>query len=375
MMYRYSKYIISNQAMATLFIAAGLTCIIWLTQSLRFVDLIVNRGLDTLAFVYLTTMLLPSLLGFMLPIAAAIGIIYTYHRLQNESELVILKSAGLSSWQLAKPALTFCLLVVAIGYSISLYLLPISYRQYSDMQAYARNNYVSLLLQEGVFNSPVDNLTVFIRERDASGNLRGIMVQDNRDPKRAITMLAEEGQLVNTPKGPSFILKRGDRQERDSKTGRLSFLGFDDYVLDISLFTKDQTVRQRDAKERFLKELLFPENTIKPTERAEFLTEAHQRLTWPLHNMSLPLFVLAMLLNARFNRRGNWKLYTTTLIGVGITLALVIGVSNFSVKHPECIVLMYLIPASVMFISFYSLARPPSEPFVPKENPHPEIGQ
>ena len=114
-MQQYSKYIMANLAGATLFIASGLTCVIWLTQSLRFVDLIVNRGLDMLAFLYLTTMMLPSLLGFLLPIALAISVMYTYHRLVADSELVILKSAGLSRWQLAKPAVVFAVAVALIG--------------------------------------------------------------------------------------------------------------------------------------------------------------------------------------------------------------------------------------------------------------------
>lgn len=364
-MLRYSKYIMGQLGGATLFIASGLTCVIWLTQSLRFVDLIVNRGLDMLAFIYLTTMMLPSLLGFLLPVALAISALYTYHKLLADSELVVLKSAGLSRWQLARPAVFFAVGIVLLGYVISLYLLPVSYRQYKDMQAFARDNYASLLLQEGVFNSPVDGLTVFIRNRDADGTLHGILVHDNRNPNAPVTMMAEEGQLVKTPQGPSFILKDGNRQEIDHQEEQLSFLAFDDYVLDISLFTKEQRVRERDEKERFLGELLQPEDGVSAVRRAEFRSEAHQRLTWPLQNMALLLFVLAMLLGGQFNRRGNWKRYTVTLVAVGILLAAVVAVSNIAVKHPHLVVLMYALPFGTSLFSLYAIIRNPPEKAVP----------
>jgi lipopolysaccharide export system permease protein len=354
---------------ATLFVASGLTCVIWLTQSLRFVDLIVNRGLDMLAFIYLTTMMLPSLLGFMLPIALAISTLYTYHKLLADSELVVLKSAGLSRWQLARPAVVFAVGIVALGYVISLYLLPVSYRQYKDMQAFARDNYASLLLQEGVFNNPVEGLTVFIRERNDDGTLEGILVHDNRDPDAPVTMMAEEGQLVKTPRGPSFILKNGNRQEIDHQEEQLSFLGFDDYVLDISLFTDAQGKRVRDDKERYLSELFYPEDDVTEVQRAEFRAEAHQRLTWPLQNMMLTLFVMSMLLGGQFNRRGNWKRYTVTLVSVGGMLATVVAISNIIVKHPGLIGAMYALPIVISVCSFYAIVRSPLERDVPSEPP------
>lgn len=368
-MFRYNKYIMGQLASTTLFVAAGLTCVIWLTQSLRFVDLIVNRGLDMLAFIYLTTMMLPSLLGFLLPVALAISTLYTYHKLLADSELVVLKSAGLSRWQLAKPAVVFSAAIVLLGYLISLYLLPVSYRQYKDMQDFARDNYAALLLQEGVFNNPVNGLTVFIRERNSDGTLRGILVHDNRDPSAPVTMMAEEGQLIKTPQGPSFILKDGNRQEIDHENEQLSFLAFEDYVLDISLFTTQQRKRVRDEKERFLGELFYPEKGVNAVRRAEFRAEAHQRLTWPLQNMVLTLFVLAVLLGGQFNRRGNWKRYTVMLVSVGVLLAGAVAISNIVVKYPPALVLMYALPIGVCIMSFYGILRNPLEKQVPDSPP------
>lgn len=364
-MRRYSRYITENFASSALFITAGLTCVIWLTQSLRFVDMIVNRGLDILAFLYLTTMLLPSLLGFMLPIALGISVLYCYNRLIVDSELVVLKSIGLSRGQIAKPALLFALLMVVVGYMISLYLLPLSYRQYKDMQAFARDNYASLLLQEGVFNSPVDGLTVFIRERQSDGTLKGILVHDNRNPEKPVTMMAEEGRLVKTPQGPRFTLLKGNRQEIDHQEERLSFLAFDDYVLDISLYTSGKGVRMREAKERYMHELWSPEDQITSLQRAEFHMEAHGRLTWPLYNLALPLFSLAVLLGGQFNRRGNWRRHTVAVLGNLVIISLAVATNNFLIKHLQWVWLMYALPICVGGTCLFFIMHSPLKPPVP----------
>ena len=55
------------------------------------------------------------------------------------------------------------------------------------------------ILNEGQFNTPVQGLTVFIRELEPDGQIHGILVHDNRDRKRPTTYLAESGVLAQTP--------------------------------------------------------------------------------------------------------------------------------------------------------------------------------
>lgn len=358
-MLRYSKYIMSNLGSATLFVASGLTCIVWLTQSLRFVDMIVNQGLDMMAYLYLTTMLLPSLLGFMLPFALAASAIYAYHKLSADSELVVLKSIGLSRWQLARPALWFAFFGTVFGYFISLYLLPYTYRQYKDMQAFARNNYAAVLLQEGVFNTPVDGLTVFLRERRSDGVLKGILVQDSRVPSKTVTMMAEEGRLIKTPKGPRFVLTNGNRQELNQDKSQLSFLGFDDYVVDISLFAGEGGKRSREAKERYISELMFPEASATEHQRNEYRAEMHQRLTWPLYNFVLSALVLVLLTGGEFNRRGNWQRNAVTLLVTLGTLAVAVGLTNIVIQYPGLTLVMYGFPLLLLVASLYVLQGDP----------------
>ena len=73
---------------------ANLTAIVWLTQILRFLDFMLSRGLSLLDFLYLTGLMLPSLLLMLLPISLAIAVIYTYNKLTVESELIVLNAVG-----------------------------------------------------------------------------------------------------------------------------------------------------------------------------------------------------------------------------------------------------------------------------------------
>lgn len=353
----YTRYLLRNLIGPTVFITLSLTAIIWLTQSLRFIDMIVNRGLSISTFLYLTGLLLPSLLGIVLPIALFIAVLYAYNKLIIDSELLVLESAGLSKVSLAKPALMLGIAGVLIGYAISLYLLPASYREFKDFQAFIRNNYASVLLQEEVFNTPISGLTVYIRERSDDGSLKGILVHDNRDPERPVTMMAQEGRLVQGENGPRFLLISGNRQAVNRDQGQLSLLNFDRYTLDISIYAEAEEIRWREPEERYLHELLNPGAKTPPHLRPRLIAEAHQRLTWPLYTLALPMIALSALFSGQFNRRGQWRRITGATIAAVITIGLALAARNLAAKSTIYVLLMYLVVFNVMAVSIYYFIR------------------
>jgi lipopolysaccharide export system permease protein len=339
----YVRYVASRILGPFVLISLSITCIIWLTQSLRFIDLIINRGLNVTSFLYLSVLLIPSLLAVVIPVALVVSIVHAYNKLSVESELVALKSAGLSKLEIIKPALMIAVLATCISYSITLYVQPTSYREFKDMQAFIRDNYASLLLQEGVFNTPIKGLTVYIRESGDNGMMKGLLVHDNRDLTKPITMMAEEGQLIRATGGPRFILINGNRQEVDRKNGQLSLLYFERYALDLSSFAGTTQVRWREPDERYLDELFWPRDDTASQFLPKLRAEGHNRLTWPLYNMLMALAALLPFTLGEFNRRGlNRRILVSTGLVVGL-LTLGLSMKNMASNNPAVIPAMYLV--------------------------------
>lgn len=352
-MHRYSIYIMKQLAQAATLITLSLTSIIWLTQALRFIDFIVDRGLSFVSFLALTLMLVPSLMLFVVPFAMLCSVLFVYYRLMMDSELLVLSGAGLSRLQVARPAINVAIGATLLCYLISLYLLPVSYREFKNMQSFLHDNYASLLLQEDVFNSPIDGLTVYIHDRDKSGILHGIIVHDSRDTKKPpVTMMAEQGKLLQTPQGPRFMLYNGSRQEVEN--GKLSFLNFDQYTLDISFYAAAEGARERQPEEMFLWELLYPKGAT-AAEAARLLAEGNNRLSWPLFPLALTMLSMAVLLTGQFNRRGQWRRICAVVGIASVALAASVGFLNMAVLHPWIIALMYGNAALLIGVSMWHL--------------------
>ncbi len=363
-----NSYITKQLLTAILIVVVSLTCVIWLSQSLRFVDMIVNRGLPLATFTYLTMLLLPTWLSIVLPIAGFSGVIFIYNRMTGDREMVVLEASGLSPLQLARPAIFLSVGITLICYVMTLYLIPLSYRAFKELQFQIRHNYTDVLLREGVFNTIANDITVYVRARQKTGELNGIIVHDGRDPQQKVTLIAERGALVITESGPRIFMQNGNRQSREKTTGRTSLLYFDRYTVDLGR-TKSVTHRAwRDQNELYLFELLNPtEKETLPRNFNEYIAEGHYRLSSPLLGLALPLLALSVLLRGEFSRRGQtWRI----LIAVSLAIVLEgfgLGTKFLAAKQPWMIPAMYgfiLVPSAiaVLLLMRRRLRRPSLEP-------------
>ena len=88
--------------------------IIWLSQSFKTIKLIISKGAGLLEFFILSAYSLPSWLLIALPFGTFAGCMISYLKLQNDKEIIVMKSAGINPLNLSKPAFFIAILVSII---------------------------------------------------------------------------------------------------------------------------------------------------------------------------------------------------------------------------------------------------------------------
>jgi lipopolysaccharide export system permease protein len=327
-----------------LFITLALTMVFFLVGSLRWIGYIVNRGLPASTFFYFIALLLPSFMSVILPIAAFCAALFIYYKLIMDSELVVLRAAGMSQLQLARPAIGLAGVTVVAVYSITLYFLPASYGAFKQLQNDIRGDYSAALLQEGVFNNVAEGITVYVRERSTDGELRGILVHDSRETDQPITMMAERGALVRSEQGPRVVMVNGNRQQVERPGGRLSLLYFDRYTVELSEVQGSVHARWREPRERYLHELFNP--TDDPDDLRnydELIAEGHQRLAGPLQGLGFVLVALAALLSGQLNRRGQVRRVLAAILCIAALEALSLASHDLAIRSLQTVPAMYAV--------------------------------
>ena len=98
-----TRYIFRQLAIGTVLVSLALASIVWLTQSLQFLQFVINKGLAIGAWLKLTMLLLPWFISVILPAALFLVIVFVYNKLTMDRELVVAQAAGISRVGLARP--------------------------------------------------------------------------------------------------------------------------------------------------------------------------------------------------------------------------------------------------------------------------------
>ncbi|MDR3514586.1 MAG: LPS export ABC transporter permease LptF [Azospirillaceae bacterium] len=359
-MKRLTLYLLRSLAITTLFVTASMTAVIWLTQSLRLIEIVIDGGAPFSLFLTLMVVALPTFLATVLPLGLLAAVVFTYNRLQADSELVVMRAAGLGPLALAKPALILAVVVTGLTYSLTLFIAPAANRELIALERLARSEYSTVFIREGVFNDMDVGLTIFVRERTPNGEMRGILIHDSRQPADPITVMAEHGVLVNGDAGTRLVVFNGTRQEVDPVTGRLSQLFFDRYAIDLRVLEPQYAPRWVEPRERTLEQLLHPNvNDVNDQSHLPQLwAEFNQRVSSPLYAISFTLIGVAALVSGEFNRRGQSRRITLTIVMVVLIQSLGLTVINAAAKKPQIVPLMYVVSAGPAAIGLVWLVMP-----------------
>lgn len=354
---RLDRYVLRQLILALVLVTTGLVVLIWLTQSLRFIQTIISHGLSPFVFLKLTALLVPGFLATILPITCFLVILFVYVRLSGDRELTIMRGLGLSNIRLARPGLALVAGVVVVGYVLTLGIVPWTLSVFRTYQYEIRNQIAAFLLEPGVFTPVSSNIMVYVQDRSSNGTLKGIIIEDSRIPNAPVTILARSGELVASPTGPVVVLKDGSRQQVDSQTGALDILTFKSNTISLAQTAKTETMVDNDAAAAPLGHLFHPPRDLSVGESRKWLVEAQRRLSAPLSALGYALIALVAALGGGFKRHGGMVRIVGAVVITVSLVALGLGVSNLAAKNTHLLFLIWLWAIAPAVISLFLLLR------------------
>lgn len=310
----------------------------------------------------MTSLLMPRLYIILSPIALFVAVLFVYNRMLSDRELVVMKSAGISPWQNAKPALFMGIALSVFGLYVNNIGIPQAEKAFNELEWKVKNDVSHLMFREGEFTTLQFNLTVFVTTHEKDGSLSGILVNDERNPKTKTTLSAERGRIVYTDKGPRIILVNGVRQEINRNNSQFSSLAFDRYSVDFGT-TGPKKEKEEGVREKTLMELFNARSdpSLTPAEANRYITEGNKRLLTPLYNLAFALLACTGLLVGNFNRRGQTKIISVSIFIMVLIQAGDLAFTNLSAKNLYFLPLLYanfLVPlmTCIYLLLFYNPA-------------------
>ena len=255
-MIQLERYLFRAATSAFLAGLVVLTGVVWVTQALRQIDLITSKGQTILIFLMMTGLALPSMVAIIAPVALFAGILHTLNKLNGDSELVLMAASGVSPARLLRPLALLSGLVFAVVAELYIQVLPWSYGAIERLTTYVHADFIANFARPGAFSQLEAGFVFHFRERTPDGALRGVFMQDQRDPARVMTYIAEAGKTVDRD-GASYLQLSKGVLLRPQSAGDSSMVTFDDYTVDLSQFIHALGAIKR-PRERSTAQLMAP---------------------------------------------------------------------------------------------------------------------
>jgi LPS export ABC transporter permease LptF len=236
------RYIVSEIVSPFLGGVLFFTFVFLMFQALRLADFFIIHGVSIGLLIEMVFYLALSFLPMILPLAFLIAILLGFGRLSSESELVAMKSSGISLKRLSIPVFGVSLGVVIISLLLNLNWVPWSGRAFRSLLLKITNTKAVSSIKEGTFTPGFFDLLLYADKADSRTNrLQRLFIFDEREPKNPLIVVAQEGRVVpvrnQNALGASAVLNltRGNIHKNDIESETYQRINFQEYNLYLSI--------------------------------------------------------------------------------------------------------------------------------------------
>ncbi|MEM9168922.1 MAG: LPS export ABC transporter permease LptF [Pseudomonadota bacterium] len=360
-MRRLDRYILRQCLAPLAFAVTVVTLVVWLTQSLQRLDVLVEDGSSFASFASISILIIPSLLSVIIPFALFAAALFALHRMHADSEIAVMFAAGVSPWRLAAPLLAVTAVAAAATLWVNVDLMPRSYRALKQIVADVRADFATAVVRSGEFTTIVDGFTIYVDEVRPGGRFLGVLINDYRNRDRVETYMAQKGLLRDTDDGPVLFLANGNAQLTNEQ-GEIDVVPFDETAVNVDEYGRGAGPLQLELTERYLSELFNPDldNAWDRENVGKLAAEGHNRLASPLYAFAYVLLAIQALVSGAYSRRGYAaRIAVACAVAGGLRIAGFVAQSAAAGTGANW--LQYLVPggACVALAVLISLRRPP----------------
>ena len=225
-------------------LSLSLTIIVWVIQAVNFLDYVSEDGHGFKVYFSYTLLNFPKIYSRLFLITLFISIIYIIIRYEENNELILFWTVGISKKQFTKNVLKFSMFFFTAQVLLTAFITPIT----QDLaRSYIRTSNIDMfpaLIKEKKFIDTVSKLTIYVDEINKDKMImKNIFIKDQSEKSEIENnfqiILAKEGQLTNINDENLLILKQGEIFNRN-KNDTNSFK-FENFEFNLSKFTTKTT--------------------------------------------------------------------------------------------------------------------------------------
>ena len=192
-----------------LLVSISISLIVWVIQAVNFLDIVTEDGHGIKVYFLYTLLSLPKIFSKILPFIYFISLLYIILKYENDNELIIFWTVGIKKINFTNTLLKFSIFYLILQLFFTIFVVPFSLDKARSYIRSSNVDFFSSIVQEKKFIDTVKNLTIFVEEKNKSGDLKNIILKENIKNNNYQIILAKKGRIKNDVNGNILILFDG----------------------------------------------------------------------------------------------------------------------------------------------------------------------
>ena len=200
----------------------GTSVIVWVFQAVNYLDIMVEDGRNYQVYFKYTMLSLPKIISKIFPFAIFISFFYIISKYENNNELIIFWTHGITKLQVINFFLKASLALLLFHIIFISFLVPFTQDKARSIIRESNINFFDSLLTPKTFNDVIKGVTIYTDEKRADGSLKNIFIKKtNNDSEFEITF-SQTGEIKNLNNNQILVLYDG-KNIKGNKTNLDSF--------------------------------------------------------------------------------------------------------------------------------------------------------
>jgi lipopolysaccharide export system permease protein len=352
-----SKYIFKQTLTSVFICTLVFLSVVWLSQSFRIINLIIDKGTNISDFFILSAYSFPNWLVISLPFGTFAGCMISYLRLDSDKEIIVMKAAGINILKISKPAIYVGLISSAILFITVHFILPLSYKNFKSLQNEIRNSSQELIIKNNIFLDLNDTQIIYVGEINKNNFYEEIFIQDRTDSKQIIELFSKNGFISSKDDKLTIYMNQGTRISTNENNNS-TIMDFKKYNIEIkkNIIQLNNNVRVIEYNEYNFFDLIKKANKdIK--NQGKLLAEAHNRNTMSLLPIVFTIIAMVSTLTGYQSRKPSIYRKIISISVLILIQSLIIIIKNKTHFNLTFLPIMYLLPFSFIIVGFLILYK------------------
>ena len=300
-----------------------LSIIVWVIQAVNYLDFISEDGHGFKVYFLYTLLNFPKIFSKLFLVSLFISLFYTVLKYEDNNELSIYWSIGISKFQFINKILIFSLIFIFIQLALTSYVSPKTQSIGKSFIRMSNIDFFPSLIKEKTFIDTLSNLTIYVDEQSKDKkNFKNILIKDQGKTNEEFQIIiANKGSIVKKDDINFLILKNGEVFTTNNQKDFSNFK-FENFELNLSKFsTKTTTIpkiqenKSSNIFKRYLnninnKEIFYinqKELVCSKGSNKDIIQEIFKRFSLPFYIPAICLIACILFLNDKFSRYYNFK--------------------------------------------------------------------